>query len=126
VLGQAEASVGWALAEELTERLYETLEVVAGSTFGTVRQRVARHLLELAAAGQEGRALVARVSQQELADATGSVREVVARVLRELRAAGLVETGTAAIAITDPAGLHREVWSRDPRSGVSRLASSPV
>ena len=75
------------------------------------RQRVACHLLDLAAEWQRGSKLLAPVSQQELADAVGTVREVVARVLRELREAGLVETTRSGVLITDPAGLHDEVGS---------------
>ncbi len=83
--------VSWAIAEELNRRLYETLEQTAVNAFGSVRQRVAAHLLDLASAQQHpDRRLVARVSQQELADAAGSVREVVARVLRDFRVAGIV------------------------------------
>jgi len=101
------ARVAWAVAEELNRRLYDTLQQTAINAFGSVRQRVAAHLLDLASAQQrpEGR-LVARVSQQELADAVGSVREVVARVLREFRFDGLVATSPDSIHILDPTGLH--------------------
>jgi DNA-binding IscR family transcriptional regulator len=76
-----------------------------------VRQRVARHLLDVASTHQQGAALVAPLRQQELADATGTVREVVARVLRDLRDAGLVETTRAGVRILDPIGLHAEAES---------------
>lgn len=111
-----DAAVAWALAEELNRRLYETLQQTAINAFGSVRQRVAAHLLDLAAAQQrpQGR-LVARISQQELADAVGSVREVVARVLRDLRVAGLVATSADGVRILDAARLHDESW--DPAAG---------
>jgi CRP/FNR family transcriptional regulator len=107
-----DARVSWALAEELNRRLYETLQQTAINTFGSVRQRVAAHLLDLASAQQrpQGR-LVARVSQQELADAVGSVREVVARVLRDFRVDRLVVTSPDSIHILDPAGLHDQCWN---------------
>ena len=107
-----DARVSWALAEELSRRLYDTLQQTAINTFGSVRQRVAAHLLDLASAQQrpQGR-LVARVSQQELADAVGSVREVVARVLRDFRLDRLVVTSPDAIHILDPAGLHDQSWN---------------
>ncbi|HZC72151.1 MAG TPA: Crp/Fnr family transcriptional regulator [Jatrophihabitans sp.] len=102
-------AVAWALAEEVNRRLYENLRQTAVNAFGTVRQRVAVHLLDLAAADQQpGAAPVARTSQQELADAVGSVREVVARVLRDFRAAGLVETAPDTVRILDAAALHEE------------------
>lgn len=52
--------------------------------------------------------LVARVTQQELADAVGSVREVVARVLRDFRQAGAVTTSADAVVIVDAARLYAE------------------
>jgi len=104
--------VAWALAEELNRRLYENLQQTAVNAFGSVRQRVALHVLDLASAQQgPGGALVARVSQQELAEAVGSVREVVARVLRDLRGAGLVATGPDGVHVLDPAGLHDQTWN---------------
>ena len=104
--------VGWAIAEELNRRLYDTLEQTAVNAFGSVRQRVAAHLLDLASAQQHPRArLVARVSQQELADAAGSVREVVARVLRDFRVAGIVATAADSVVILDAARLYAESGS---------------
>jgi CRP/FNR family transcriptional regulator len=107
-----DASVAWTVAEELNRRLSATLHQTAVNAFGSVKQRVAAHLLDLAAAQQRplGR-LVAHVSQQELADAVGSVREVVARTLRELRAAGMVATAADGIAILDADRLRHERWS---------------
>jgi CRP/FNR family cyclic AMP-dependent transcriptional regulator len=101
--------VGWAIAEELNRRLYGVLEQTAVNAFGSVRQRVAVHLLDLASGRQRPEGpLVANVSQQELADATGSVREVVARALRDLRLAGIVATAADRIVILDPAALYAE------------------
>jgi CRP/FNR family transcriptional regulator len=60
------------------------------------------------AAGRAG--LVARISQQELADAVGTVREVVVRTLRELRREGLVATGRSGITITSPERLLAEAY----------------
>ncbi len=106
-----DARVAWAMAEELNRRLYETLQQTAVNTFGSVRQRVAAHLLDLASAQLHPRGrMVARVSQQELADAVGSVREVVARVLRDLRVAGIVATSSDSVLILDTARLHSESW----------------
>jgi CRP-like cAMP-binding protein len=53
------------------------------SRFATVRERVARHLVEMAAPDANGR-LVAPVSVRELAHSIGSVREVVSREIRRL------------------------------------------
>jgi CRP/FNR family transcriptional regulator, cyclic AMP receptor protein len=89
---------------------------ISGSAFATVRQRVARHLLDLASERlpepasehRSGSGLVVRVSQRELADAVGTTREVVVRVLRELRHEGIVWTGRDQIVIADPARLVQE------------------
>jgi CRP/FNR family transcriptional regulator, cyclic AMP receptor protein len=75
--------------------------------FSRVRERVAAHLLSLATRDDHGR-LVARVTQQALADAVGSVRDVVARELRELSIAGLVVTSHGKVVVTDEDGLKRE------------------
>ena len=109
----ADPAVAWALATESVHRLYDALEELAGHAFATVRQRVARHLLDLAAArpASVGR-LTALVSQQDLANSVGSVREVVARVLRELRAERIVRTSPGRVEIIDPVRLSRQLWSR--------------
>ena len=110
-VARREARVAWAMAEELNRRLYATLQQTAVNAFGSVRQRVAVHLLDLASAQLHPRGrMVARVSQQELADAVGSVREVVARVLRDLRVAGIVATSSDSVLILDAARLHSETW----------------
>jgi CRP/FNR family transcriptional regulator len=113
---QTEPRVGWLMAQEVTRRLYDTLTALAGNTFGSLRQRVARHLLDLAASGasgQQGRGLVARVTQQELADAVGSVRPVVARIMRDFRTEGLIATSRDGITLLKPAELHANTWSRE-------------
>jgi CRP/FNR family cyclic AMP-dependent transcriptional regulator len=109
---RADARVAWALAEELNRRLYETLQQTAVNAFGSVRQRIAAHLLDLASTQQRLHGpLVARVTQQELADAVGSVREVVARVLRDFRLAHVVATSPDNVQILDPTGLHEQTWN---------------
>jgi CRP/FNR family transcriptional regulator len=75
--------------------------------FGTARQRLASHLLVLAETDGEGRR-VARVGQQDLADAVGSVREHVARLLREFRRLGIVTTSRSSVVIIDPVALEAE------------------
>jgi CRP/FNR family transcriptional regulator len=108
-----DASLAWALAEESVHRLYDVLEELAGNTFASVRQRVARHLLDLATSRPEAsRTLTASLNQQDLANSVGSVREVVARVLAELRAEHLVRTSPGRVEILDPVRMSHELWSR--------------
>jgi len=107
-------ALAWALAGQAVERLYDVLEELAGNTFASVRQRVARHLLDLAASHPSGGTqLTSLVSQQDLANSVGSVREVVSRVLAELKAEHLIRTGPGRVDILDPIRLSGEVWSRD-------------
>jgi CRP/FNR family cyclic AMP-dependent transcriptional regulator len=102
-----------ALMRELADRAVSFIHEITDGAFTTVRQRVARHLLDLAS--QESRAtrgtgtvLAVPVSQRELADAVGSVREVVVRVLRDLRESGVISTHRDHIDILDPVRLSRE------------------
>lgn len=111
--GQTQPGVGWLMAQEITRRLYDTLEALAGNTFSSLRQRLALHLLDLAASHQKGRSLVVRATQQELADAVGSVRPVVARILRDLRVEGIISTSSDGILVLKPAELHANTWSRN-------------
>jgi CRP/FNR family cyclic AMP-dependent transcriptional regulator len=111
--GQTEPGVGWLMAQEVTRRLYDTLVALAGNAFGSLQQRVARHLLDLAASRQKERGLVVNVTQQELADAVGSVRPVVARIIRDLRKEGIISSTSDGILILKPDKLDAITWSRD-------------
>ena len=97
--------VAQALLTETSERVLSFVAEMSGNAFASVRQRLARHLLDLASERRRGPDLVAPLTQQELADAVGTAREVVVRVLRELRAEGVVETGRHGITIRDPEAL---------------------
>lgn len=112
-LALADARVAWALAEEVTRLLYAVLDAFSGNVFGSVRQRLARHLLDLAAERQRDAVLLAPVSQQALADAVGTAREVVGRTLRDLRGAGIVESTRRGVVIRDPDWLHQVAISGD-------------
>ena len=113
-LADRDVRVARALLFELSERAAAFSAEIGDSAFATIRQRVARHLLDLAAPGDQGAELMASVSQQELADAVGTVREVVVRTLRELRRCGLIETGQRGIRIGSAERLLAEAYP-DPR-----------
>ena len=111
-LAQRDPDVAWGMVEELSRTVFSLWNQLADTAFASVPQRVARHLLEIAAAHQEsGAPLVARVSQQELADLVGSVREVVARALRELREDHIVVVARSGITVLDPSRLAERAWS---------------
>jgi CRP/FNR family transcriptional regulator len=104
---ETDPAVARACAEELARQLFRAFDEIADQAFLGVRQRVARQLLDLAVYGDDG-TLVARVSQQEIADAIASGREVVSRALHELRQAGLVESTRTGVVIRDPVELSEE------------------
>jgi CRP/FNR family cyclic AMP-dependent transcriptional regulator len=114
-IAQHDAKVAWAITGELTNTVYALWHELAATAFASVPQKVARHLLEIAAREQEadGGVLTAHVSQQELADLAGSVREVVARALRELRDEGVVRVSRSGIEVVDPVLLSAHAWPRD-------------
>jgi CRP/FNR family cyclic AMP-dependent transcriptional regulator len=121
-LAERNLRVARTLIDELSERVVTFVAEIPGSAFATVRQRVARHLLDLASEQQQGDRLVARVSQQALADAAGSVREVVVRVLRDLRREGVIQTSRAGIEVLLPERLADELFSAVPATGAVRTS----
>ena len=106
-----DARVGFALCTELAERVQGHFDQLYGTAFGTLRQRVIRHLLDRCTQGSRDSEPVTTVTQQDLADAVGSGSEVVARVLLALRKEGLIATTADVIVLLDPLRLHAEGWS---------------
>ena len=74
--------------------------------------------------GAPGEPLVARITQQQLAEAVGSVREVVVRELRSLREDGMVETGSRTITLLDPVRLAAD--ADEPRVEPRFLTGRPA
>jgi len=88
-------------------RLRQLVGVVEAVTFGSVRQRLARTLLDFgAAAGRP--AFNLPETHQEIASRLGTVREVVSRNLARFQSEGLIQIGKRQIRILDGDGLHRE------------------
>jgi len=111
-LAQRDPEVAWGIVEELSQSIHNLWRELADTAFASVPQRVARHLLEIAATQQEsGGPLVAHISQQDLADHVGSVREVVARALRDLKNESIVRVTRAGIVVVDPDALASRAWS---------------
>lgn len=84
--------VAWQVTQRIAARLRQARALVQMLAFMDLRQRIAHRLLEVAFREPGGAPLVARISQQELADAVGSTRTSVARVLADLRTAGIVRS----------------------------------
>jgi len=110
----SDGATAWAIAQELAHVTDSVLEHLRVSVFGSIRQRVASHLLSLASTGDDGR-LQAGIGHQAIADAVGTSREVVSRTLGELSRVGLVEANRGRIVILEPVALYNElpVVSRD-------------
>lgn len=88
-------------------RLRHLVGIVESLTFGSVRQRLARSLLDFrASAGSD--AFTLPVTHEELALRLGTVREVVSRNLSRFQAEGLLRVHRREITVVDRAGLERE------------------
>ena len=101
-----DAEVGVAVCEKIVDDLLVGQRLLVENVFLPVRQRVARHLLDLAV--REDGELIVYATQQDLADAIGSVREVVSRAVMCFRDRGLLQRVARGLIVCDPAGLHRE------------------
>jgi CRP/FNR family transcriptional regulator, cyclic AMP receptor protein len=95
-----------AMLVEASDRAMSWVSEIEGRSFSSLRQRVVRHLLDVATSDEIGDGLVAHLSQQELADAVGTLREVVVRILHDLRQDGLILTARNEVRLVDPARLH--------------------
>jgi len=104
---RADTRIAYAFATQSSRSLVEFQREIGRQAFLSVRQRVARHLLDLAAPAENN--LTVHITQQDLADAVGTAREVVARTLQGLRVAGLIRTSAHGIVLLDPEGLQVEV-----------------
>jgi len=114
-----------AFTEATTALIREGHVGLALSAFGTMRERVAHHLVALAADDPGAVAPLITLTQQRLADCVGTVREVVARTLRDFRAEGLVATTGGRVEVLDTARLARVAagrWTRgiEPHAAASR------
>ena len=104
-----------ALLNETSARVAEYISEIEASSFATIRQRLARHLLDLAAEQQVSTQLVARASQDQLGGAIGTVREVVVRILHDKRREGLVRTKRGRVELLDARRLDMETYSHHDR-----------
>jgi len=100
-LVESDANLARAVLAELSRGLEDVYATVADAAFGTVREKVARHLLALSDDRPPGERRIALITQQELADGIGTMREVAARALRELRREGIIATAPGCIEILD-------------------------
>jgi Oxidoreductase molybdopterin binding domain/Cyclic nucleotide-binding domain len=109
---ERDAGVARALIDELSERALSFIAEIPGSAFATVRQRVTRHLLDLASESQTGSELVAEIGQQNLADAVGSVRRSSSCAAGAPPRGSCGRNGTQSCSSTPGACLSRPVPAR--------------
>jgi len=112
VLADRDIRVTRALLDETSARVAEYINELQSSSFGSLRQRLCRHLLDLGADRQSGPELIARASHDELAAAVGTVREIIVRILRDMRTEGMVRTGRGWVELLDPARIDAETYVR--------------
>ena len=89
-------------------RLRHLVQTIESMTFGSLRQRLARLLLELADAAPSPERFALQMTHQELASRLGTVREVVSRNLGRFQTEGLVRIEGRQICVLDRAGIERE------------------
>ena len=108
--------VGFAFANEVSRRLADVYRSFAAGFFGSLRERLATHLLQ-AAEPVPGKGLFARVTQIELAEALGTAREVVGRALRQLQQEHIVIVKRGGVEIVDAPKLLKSAgqWGWPPR-----------
>lgn len=123
-MGREHQAVAWAVAQEASRRADDIIGEYRTRAFGSVRQRLARFVLDHATVADDGR-LVFRSSRQDMADAIGTTRRVVMRELALLRRVGVIEVEPGRVVVADPAALHAAVRerSRQGRPHVGRLAT---
>ena len=88
-------------------RLRQLVSLIEAVTFGSVRQRLARLLLDSAAEAGAGSCVVP-LTHEELAMRLGTVREVVSRNLARFQAEGALRIVKRQIEIADPTALKAE------------------
>jgi CRP-like cAMP-binding protein len=89
------------------DRLRCLVRLVENITFGSVRQRLARALLEFGELAR-AEAFPLPVTHEELAFRLGTVREVVSRNLSRFQAEGLLRIQKREVTLLDREGLARE------------------
>jgi len=100
------SELGWLIGRQLAGAVLQVPSMIEEFGFTPVRQRVARHLLDLCVRDPHHGLLVARVTQQALAESVGSAREVVSRCLHALSNSGLITVASGSITILDVDALQ--------------------
>jgi CRP-like cAMP-binding protein len=109
MLFETDLRVAHVFSAELHRLLAGYTQELTLHALGSLRERVIHQLIERAEPCEEGY-VAGRVTQQQLADATGAARESVGRLLRRLRDESLIELKNDQVVITNlkqlTEGLH--------------------
>ena len=97
--------LGWSATREVTSRLDQVLSETTRVAFGSMRQRLAFHLLNLTSIDGEERS--GPVKPRDLVLAVGTVSEVIRRTVIQCQATGLVSVSRDGVVVTDRPGLQR-------------------
>jgi CRP/FNR family transcriptional regulator, anaerobic regulatory protein len=106
-LARKSADLGWLISRQLAGAVLQVPAMIEEFGFKLVRQRVARHLLDLCVRDPHQGLLVARVTRQALAESVGTAREVVSRCLRSFSDAGFISMASASITILNAEALEQ-------------------
>jgi len=132
-LRQTDQAFNAALSGEAVRRLEDVYGAFATTVFGSMRERVAAHLLDAAEASPGG-GLIAPVTHRDLAEALGSAREVVSRALADLQREGSLGAVRGGVEIKDAQKLMAAAgswWSPnralffDPARGAGAFEDHP-
>lgn len=96
--------------DELGASYVEVVELLAEGFFLSIRQRVARCVLDLAIR-DDGKQLKVVATHQEIADTIGSVRQVVSRTISSFCTEGLLVRDDPGYILKRPSELHRLVYA---------------
>lgn len=104
--------IGMNIIRYLSERISTAEREIELMAYGTVEQRLAARLLELAnrfgEPSENGRISIrARLTQQELADMVGATRETLAEAVSRLRKQAMIEMSNQRVVILDRGALER-------------------
>jgi len=95
------------VAKRLIMRVNEIEQVLAETSFKTVRSRIAAGLVRLYHKAPQNERATLRVTHQEIASLVGSTRETTTAVLHDFRKEGLIRTANRRVTVLDPAALER-------------------
>jgi CRP-like cAMP-binding protein len=110
-----DAAMADVMIRSLRLALYTGISLMAENVLSPLRQRVARHLLDMAV--REGDDVIVPGTVRDLAHATGTVREVVTRLLKDMREHRLVGRKKGSLVLLDLPALHMIARGSDAGAG---------